>query len=44
VDGTPAGETCDAGNLVRPSDGGHFTYGGDLIQCGPALTDEENLK
>ncbi len=39
VDGTSVDPTCDAGNLVRlvrwrplPS--------GDLIQCGPALTEE----
>ena len=39
VDDTPAGLACDAGNLVRLFRGGRYRSG-DLIQCGPALTEE----
>jgi hypothetical protein len=39
VDNTSVWLACDAGNLERRSDGGR-DRSGNLIQCGPALTEE----
>jgi hypothetical protein len=39
----PAGSACDAAIECRLSNSGRHR-GGDLFQCGPALTDENDLK